>query len=246
MGEIIETFDNYIIYKFVRENIGTYYLCVPTRNVDEYSMYVGFPNREFGNLSNDEIISEINKVSSVVTSLNINGVYVLPVIPYTDLVQASLENDDNAYRDIFWNKVTPITTEIYTMLEGKFKNKRNMVKRDDCDRKFIDWIVLESIKYGNELIGAVEYSSLVDGYGQGKKADNVILEDSPISLTQNNDVIAPVNHELDEINKKRNKHTLRRVKEKNASLGFSSIKFIVITLLLSLVIGISIGYLLIK
>lgn len=261
MEEIIATFDSYVIYKYTNENIGSYYLCKPTGKVLEYTMFLGFPNGELREISNEEIIDDIKKVADAVVSLNSNGIYLLPIIPYNELVDASLENDfrtdrfgnvnynSGMFARIYENKVKPITMDVYRLLDGKINRKISMIKKDKPDRMFIHWMVMDyTNKYGNnasELLEEIEYRDLVNTNKQKPLFSNEFMGIPPTSTDTSEGGIAPVNHEFDNINSMSNAYT-KVLKPKSSSSGFSNINFIIITLLLSLVVGVSIGYLLMK
>ena len=64
----------------------------------------------------------------------------------------------------------------------------------------------------------------------------------------NNSGITPVNHQYDNINQNRNKVDNRLVRKlmRPRNMGFSNTKFIILTILLSLVVGIGIGVIIMK
>ena len=82
---------------------------------------------------------------------------------------------------------------------------------------------------------------------------SIPITDEPINEIDNptldND-ITPINREyenVDSIDKTKSNQLVRKLtKPNNTSTGFSNVKFIVLVLLLSLVVGISIGYLIMK
>ena len=242
MEKAVTTFDNFEVFQYKINKVGTYYISVPTGDVDKYDMFIGFPNKDLSQLSDNEIVSEFSRTAEMVTSLY-NGIYVMPMIPYDKLVDAMNENDDRLFSEIWWDIVTPITTEIYIRLNGKFNNKRNFIIRVDSDRKLIDWIEIECSKFGKNLIEEFEYSDLINRYSKNKIIDNEILDNS--STQQMNSEIVSVEFKLDSVSSQ-NKPYTRNLKPKNPSSGFSSFKFIIVTILVSLVAGIGLGYLLIK
>lgn len=259
MEEVIATFSNYAIYKYTSDVVGSYYLCKPLGNVLEYNLFIGLPSRELTAISNDEVINDIKKVADAVVSLNNNGLYLLPIIPYQELVEASYENDfktdrlgnvnynSGMYARIYENRIKPITGDVYAKLNNKINRKIRLIKNNNPDRMFFHWLVMDyTSKYGSiasELLEEVEYRNLVN-----RNIQNIISTThgiSPTSTETSEGGIAPVNHQFDHIDIMSKPYT-KTLKPKNGSFGFSNINFIIITLALSLILGISISLLLMK
>lgn len=257
MEEIIATFSNYTIYKYTSNVTGSYYLCKPLSNVLEYNLFLGLPSRDFTEISQNEIIDDIKKVADAVISANNNGLYLLPIIPYQELVEASNENDFKAdkfgninynnspYAKIYENRIKPITGDVYTKLNNKINRKIRLIKNNKPDRMFIHWLVMDyTSKYGvitKELLEEVEYRDLINTNTQKQVITNI----PPTSTETSAGGIAPVNHQFDHIDTMSKPYT-KTLKTKNGSFGFSNINFIIITLILSLILGINISLLLIK
>ena len=161
MEEIIARFDSYTIYKYTSDVVGSYYLCKPLGDVLEYSLFIGLPSRELTAISREESIDDIKKVADAVVSLNNNGLYLLPIIPYQELVEASYENDfktdrlgnvnynSGMYARIYENRIKPITGDVYTKLNNKINRKIRLIKNNNPDRMFIHWLVMDyTSKYG--------------------------------------------------------------------------------------------------
>ena len=253
MGEefVKLVFNGYTIYS----GDGKYYFCISDEEVQSYQIFIGFSERDLGNSSKEAIVNEIRKVSDLISSLDKSVIYVLPVISPSYLQEVAMENDGIGYRRIMNDVVQPCVREIHGKLSKKNKQVNpviRMIKRNDVDRKFIDGVILQILdEYKrDDLVVDIEYSAL----RQTQTMNDATFDRSSPSFTVANDNrtpqsgIAPVNHQYDEASiGKSNQLTRKKVKTKQeVSPGFSSIKFIVMVLTVSIVLGIGLGYLLIK
>lgn len=239
-----------------------YCLCMPNEQVDTYQIFLGFSNKDLSILPKEQIINEVKKISELVNSLNKSGICVLPIISPVELEEAALENDDRKFNEIMVQKIQPITAEIYQILSSQNKKVNqtiNMIKQTESDRKFIGWM---SMRLGNNYIREVDFNQLKEEQmrldSQPSQAD---IDDSrsnqgkePSLRSEDNrpftSGIAPIDRSYENVPTMERKNKLVRVRKmeppKNVSPGFSSMKFIIITLLASLVIGIGVGWFLIK
>lgn len=252
MGKLIASFGDYDIYKESiydsEQKRFNYYVGIPYGVIDEYEMFLGFPSESFNASSDTEIIEEIKKVVDEIKGFHKQWVYVLPDIPHALLEEATLENDNRMYNDIFLNKVCPVTSCVYAMLDKKVNSKINLIKQGDASDKFIHWISIQYAKNGSDAIREVDFATLHNKNEQRKKAVPLPPLDSGIPDGQNGGGVAPVNHEFDSPGMSNSQAKIKTLKppKHHGSSGFSSIWFIVTTLSFSLLIGIGVGYLLIK
>ena len=262
MGELIANLESYSIYKAYNDKAGDYYLCVPNNNIVSCQIFLGFNDMELDNLSNDEIISMINDINSMIMNINNNSMYVIPNISLSILKQATLENDDRMYLDILNNKIQPITSDVYNMLiknginTKKINQVIQIIEKSDHDKKLGGWL---SMKLGDNYINELDYQKLKEA-SMNKDNQNtsysIPITDEPVDnidntmINNDNQSIAPINREyenVDSIDKTKSNQLVRKLtKQSDTSKGFSNIKFIVLVLLLSLVVGISIGYIIMK
>ena len=259
MGELIANLENYSIYKAYNDKAGDYYLCVPNNNIVSCQIFLGFNDMELDNLSNDEIISIINDINSMIMNINNNSMYIIPNIPLSLLKQATIENDDRMYLDILNNKIQPITQDVYNMLiknginTKKINQVIQIVEKTDYDKKLGGWL---SMKLGDSYINELDYQKLKEAsISKDNTSYSIPITDEPINEIDNptlntNNGITPINREyenVDSIDKTKSNQLVRKLtKPNNTSKGFSNVKFIVLVLLLSLVVGISIGYMIMK
>ena len=271
MGELIASLENYSIYKSYVNNDVSYYLCVPNGSMSKCQIVLGFANENLDSLSQDELISKISEVNNMVFNLNNESIYAIPNIDEIEFKNAVLENDNRLYENILNNKIHPITQDIYNMLikNGIKKNKISqiisVIKRTDDDKKFTFWL---SMKLGDNYINEIDYKELLDRYNLKEKNTSIEIdtvnyytlsatpiENIDISTIENNtneivneSGIAPVNRDYEntQVIEKENRLVKRLTKPVDKSPGFSSFKFIIIFMLITIIFGISIGYLLVK
>lgn len=135
----------YTIYQFENRNGYNYFLSIPDQYVKNYQMFIGFPTKDLRDLPKKDVINEIDEIKKMITSLNKDGIYLLPDIPVEELKQAALENDGKKYDKILKEKITPMISEAYQILASYNTAERSInqviifVKQTESDRKFVDW-----------------------------------------------------------------------------------------------------------
>ena len=272
MNEMMASFDDYSIYKVKNKSNDVYYLCVPKQDVNSYQLFLGFADKDLSSMQKESVIAEIKSVNDAIQSLNSNAIFALPEIPVAELEQAALENDDRKYNEILVGKIQPITADIYRMLiEANRGTKQmnqtiNVVKRNDTDKKFAGWL---SMKMGDRYINEIDYDKMKEEYIQKdseNKTETFEKEDTAmessfeeqsqkdmLDQTQEHSLnfssgIAPINREYDNVptHDRQNRLVRKLSKPTHTSPGFGNIKFIIITLVASLSLGIIIANLLMK
>lgn len=250
MGELIASLENYSIYKsYVNDDI-SYYLCIPNGSINKCQIVLGFANENLDSLSQDELIAKISEVNDMVFNLNNESIYAIPNIDELEYKNAVLENDNRLYENILNNKIHPITQDIYNMLIKNGIKKNNIsqvisvIKKTDDDKKFTFWL---SMRLGDNYINEIDYKDLLDGYNL-KIDDSQIIINDPNDEIINNSGIAPVNRDYEntQVIEKENRLVKKLTKPVDKSPGFSSFKFIIVFMLITIIFGISIGYLLVK
>lgn len=232
-------------YKIFRNN--GYFLCISDLEQNDYELIIGFPEKDLNNLSKEEIINEIRKISDLVNSINQNGIYVLPIMSPDELEHAALENDDRIFNQIMITKIQPITRDVYERLTRHNKNLNpviKMIKQKDADRKFIDWLDMKLMTTSFDYIDDIEYEKLKE-QSKEKEANESYVK----TMTQHNTQgIVPIDRTYENTPEqtKNNQLVKRLVKPNQQSPGFSTIGFVAIILAVALVLGIGISYLIIK
>lgn len=276
MGELIASLENYSIYKSYINDIDSYYLCVPNGIIGKCQIVLGFSDKNLDALSDDVVINKISEVNDIIYGLNNDSIYVVANIDEVMFKNAVLENDNRLYENILNNCIHPITQNIYNILVKNGIKKRNInqvisvIKKNDGDKKFAGWL---SMRLGDNFINEIDYSELISKYRikeESSMVDVVVIENYNIDSLPNGDIsddidmsvmendsykmvnndhkISPINHSYDNVEIKENeKHLVKKLtKPVDKSLGFSSFKFIIVFMTIFMIIGISIGYLLIK
>lgn len=276
MGELIASLENYSIYKSYINETDSYYLCIPNGNIGKCQIVLGFSDKNFDTLSDDDIINKISEVNDMIYSLNNDSIYAIANIDEVMFRNAVLENDNRLYENLLNNCIHPITQNIYNMLvkngvkKGNVNQVISVIKRTDGDKKFAGWL---SMRLGDNFINEINYSELISKYRikeESSMVDVVVVENYNIDSLPNGDIsddidmsvmesdsnkmvnndhkISPINHSYDNVEIKENeKHLVKKLtKPVDKSLGFSSFKFIIVFMTVFMIIGITIGYLLIK
>lgn len=256
MGELISELEDYSIYKVKNEIAGYYYLCIPNDNMIGCQIYFGFNDKNLDNVSDDDIILMIRDVNDKIYKIDNNSVYIVPDLQMNYLNELTTINDTKDYMKFTSEIIHPIVYEIheklikYEMNEDNINNNIQIVTKNDVDRKIAGGLELcpkigsfmKEISY-NQLELAIKKN---DSLGEIPiEVINTDIQDDNITF---NSKITPIEHEFDNVdNDKCNKNRLVRTrKPTDSSLGFSSFKFIIATLIFSLVVGVSIGYLIIR
>lgn len=270
MGELIATLDGYSIYKTYINDNDSYYLCVPNGNINKCQIFLGFNDRSLESLSKEEIISQIKEVNDIIYSLNNNSIYAVPIIPMNELEQAVLENDDRLYSFILNNKIQPVTNSIYNVLVKNNIRPKNieqvifLIEKNDNDKKIAGWLAM---KLGDSYIKEIDYNKLKEEYmvrnnirkleSEKKEDASVVIpiSDGPLERIQEvqpvfESGIAPISREFENVptlvKGKEKVLTKKLTKPTEVSSGFSDIKFIILGILISLVMGVGLAYLSMK
>lgn len=244
MNEVIATLNGYSVHKLQNDKAGTYYLCIPTQQVGQYEIFLGFPDKELDSLSKEELLGEIKKLSDLVREINHSGVCVLPNIPILELEQASLENDDRKYNELVITRIQPIMMQINEFLKQPNKEISqiiNMVERNDSDKKIMGWL---SIKLGDSYIREINFEKIM--HKKSEEQEEINNNEQTYAFSSG---IAPVNRMYDAVPDLGKKNRLVRrltTQPPRGSSGFGNVKFIIVTLLSSLIVGVGIAYWLIK
>lgn len=224
--------NEYSIYK-----CDNYYLCIPNNDNNFYHVFMGFTFKDLTQLSEEELLFEIRKISDSINAVYKNGIYVLPIIEPTLLDEVTLENDDRGYNRLLRNVIQPITLSVYSKLISK--NKRvsqiiKVIKQNDKDKKLVGWL---SMKLGSNFIKEItfEIQDKVD-------VDNTIKEDVFIDMIN----ISATDYQIDEIWLKQEEDKINDTLKPAFSPGFSALKFLLMVLGISLVFGVILGYLIMK
>jgi len=253
MGIEYAKLNGYTIYQFQNRNAYNYFLSIPDHYVNNYQMFIGFSKKDIKNTPKKDIINEIDEIKKMITSLNKDGIYLLPDIPVSELEQAALENDGKKYNKILSEKINPMISEAYQILSSYNTAEQTInqviifIKQTESDRKFIDWFemnmpnFIHGITY--EEIKKYYYEQLSkDINARDEKKDKIFINTNKYDENnhQSFDHEFAIQQNLEEHNFQNYRKTSvkRRVLTKPNNHGFSNIFKMLI--LLSIICGISI------
>jgi len=238
MGRKIISLDNGVsIYqKTIKQS--NYYLCLNENNVSEYKIYIGFPSANLDEFFDNDIISEMVSVYDKISSLdNGNIVYLLPSIDMDIYKEATSENDDKLYMNLFM-KICNMTNSAYKFLNKSDSNKMNqvitIVKQNDMDSKFSSWLEL------NPNITNYIESIYVN------KNINLSKKDIKEEDLENTIIVDPIINDNKFVNRKKNERFRLLVKPTVNQYGFSNMYSVLLGLIFSIFTGLIIGMVLLK
>lgn len=244
--------NGYTIYQFQNKNAYNYFLSIPDQYANHYQMFIGFPKKDLKNSSKKDIINEIDDIKKMITSLNKDGIYLLPDIPISELEQAALENDGKKYNKLLTEIINPMIFETYQTLSSYNTAERTinqviiLVKQTESDRKFIDWFeinmpnFIHGITY--EEIKKYYYEQLSrDINARDEKKDKIFVNpnkyDEQNFYNINQGFTIQQNFEEHQLQNQTKTAVKRRVLTKPNNQGFSNI--FKMLLLLSIILGAS-------
>lgn len=229
---IILPLSGYTIYKNK-----SYYLCIPHEDSNFYHLFMSFTDKDLTKLSQDDLVMEIRRIGDSVNASYKNGIYLLPIISPTVLEEATLENDDRQYNYILNTFIQPITSDVYKWFSKRKKNVSQtikMIKQNDMDKKLVGWL---SMKLGNEFIKEI----LFEVNEEVSTVPTDVLED--VFHTSNVQTIF-IDYK-DDIQVKDENYISDTLKPA-FSPGFSKLGFIIMVLTISLILGVILGYMILK
>lgn len=199
-----------------------YLLVAPINGRQNYDLFLLIPSNDFMNLSNDDIIKEISLVEENIKNQYPNQIIAIPIIDTNLLKIASTTNDTKPYLYIF-NQIKTVTADIYRQINSAnstVSQTITFIKTNEENTKFIDFIELYINTSTPNAIKEINLTNL-----------SKVNEEKP--------AIEPV------INIEKPKTKVLAPKLPNKA-GSANILLTTITLLLSLLVGISISYIIIK
>ena len=218
--------DKYHIYQMYTLDGSRYYISIPNSNNNELNIAIDFKEEYYDSLLDKEIIEQIKKRCDLLYKANKDIVYLLPDVSTYELDEAKKDNDKHAYEFIL-NKLKKYTNELYyTLSNSSFKINQiiTIITETDDDKKFMHFLELENEGFFREL----EINKLLDN-----------------NISSNDTGSNPSKSGGDTSNEISNSKPKAKILVKNNNKhGFSNMSFIIITLLLSLIIGISLATLL--
>lgn len=228
--------DNYGLYEEYDDRGNIYYLCIPNNNEIEYEIFCGL-NKD--NIPNDEIVNNVCNIYDKITKDKKNIIYVGTIIEIANLMEAASDNDGKLY-NILLDRIHQTVKHAYeNIIKEKLaaiSNIITMVKQDEDDTKFINW--LESNM--PSLIHSVSLRS--NNYFDATDTTTEI----PIIDTSDNSGGAALTGGPSDGELAQNKGFAKKKVPPKNNHGFGNIVLVIIVLMLALVVGVAVAYILIR
>ena len=230
MKAIIEN-EKYKTYEEYDYDGNCYYLTVPNNNTLEYQIFCSL-NETYP--QDKETLSKANKLYQKITENNKNVVYVHIILEIGELTEAAKDNDTPLYSFLL-KRLLKTTKDAYqkTISEklAGINNKLTIITQNEDDAKFVDWLEI------NQVMSINRFS--LNKNEQRKLDDNIL---TPFEETNNSSGTPLTQNSITNENEPK---TRKKIPPQN-SRGFGNIMIIIITLTISLIVGITIAYTIIK
>lgn len=208
------------------QGVNNYYICIPNNDKEGYSLYIEFPNKNINYEEKNSILGMIDKERKKIN--DDKAIYVLPVIPEELIIKEDNVNDDKVYLELV-NAVEEICDDVFgNMIQENtlMEQSVHLITDNRYEEDFVDWINIIYVENKPQMKGIFQKErKKID-----KEYDVMTTNDEDNYIEQ--DISRPKVRVLE--------------KPKNNNNGFSRIQFLIITIILSLIVGISIAYYMIK
>lgn len=255
-GNIYSLKDNYIIYEI--DDTSKYYLCIPNHDTYKYTMYMGLSMNNFNKIDKENKITEIDSIASKLYKINPNSVYLLPVVNHDKLINAVYDNDDYFYNKLL-NDLHKCIKDAYDTIRTNNTVSINSViyavKQNNKVDYFLDWL---DVKLGGYL-DTININKINELYNEINLEKTQVIKIADIPVNKEEDIKKEDTPKVENIpTKKEDTHKVENipnvkeeipiVKEENAKKkvlkkvnkeGFSDYKFIVLTIIISVIIGVT-------
>ena len=227
-GMILDMNNDFTVYSAncrSTQGVNNYYICIPNNDKEGYSLYIEFPNKSINYEDKTSILEMMNNEREKIN--DDKAIYVLPVIPEELIIKEDNVNDDKVYLELV-NTIEEICDDVFgNMIQENtpMDQSVHLITDSRYEEDFVDWI---NIIY-------VENKPQMKGIFQKERK----YIDKNYDATTTND---EENHIEQEISKPKVR-VLEKPKNNN---GFSRIQALVITIILSLIVGISIAYYMVR
>jgi len=232
----IQKNNDYVLYLEYDNTGSKYYLCIPTGNEMNYQIFFGLDK---DNMDSDEIINGIVNTYSNIIEGKKNIIYINSIIGINDLIEAAKDNDQRLYNYLL-DKIHQTINHAYEIIIKEklavIDSVITMVKKDDDDAKFIDWLETNMPMYIHSISLNIDRPYELDD-----------MNPLPFVDTSDNGGGNLLTGGIGDSNLlTQNKGVSKKKKPKKNNHGFGNIILIIILLMIVFVVGISIAYILIK
>ena len=227
-GMILDMNNDFTVYSAncrSTQGVNNYYICIPNNDKEGYSLYIEFPNKSINYEDKTSILEMMNNEREKIN--DDKAIYVLPVIPEELIIKEDNVNDDKVYLELV-NTIEEICDDVFgNMIQENtlMDQSVHLITDSRYEEDFVDWINIIYVENKPQMKGIFQ-----------KERKNI---DKNYDATTTND---EENHIEQEISKPKVR-VLDKPKNNN---GFSRIKALVITIILSLIVGISIAYYMVR
>ena len=229
--------NNPIYTMYVFHNDITYYLSIPKEEYNEYEIFVSFPTKDINSLTGKNKVEEIRRINDMLIRTKPNAIYLLCCLSNNELEEFASYNDNktNLYKKLQQNFFKSLSHAFDELKNKKIKFPVNLIKENEFDSKLIDWLEIDMSTY----LKSIKFNDIKQAYYD--LIFNETMAFKPIdssSGTPNTRTGGPITVAKENVKVKRLVPSSKK--------GFTTIHAIYLTIFLSLIIGISIAYLLIK
>ena len=227
-GMILDMNNDFTVYSAncrSTQGVNNYYICIPNNDKEGYSLYIEFPNKSINYEDKTSILEMMNNEREKIN--DDKAIYVLPVIPEELIIKEDNVNDDKVYLELV-NTIEEICDDVFgNMIQENtpMDQSVHLITDSRYEEDFVDWINIIYVENKPQMKGIFQ-----------KEIKNI---DKNYDATTTND---EENHIEQEISKPKVR-VLEKPKNNN---GFSRIQALVITIILSLIVGISIAYYMVR
>ncbi len=227
-GMILDKNNDFTVYSAncrSTQGVNNYYICIPNNDKEGYSLYIEFPNKSINYEDKTSILEMMNNEREKIN--DDKAIYVLPVIPEELIIKEDNVNDDKVYLELV-NTIEEICDDVFgNMIQENtlMDQSVHLITDSRYEEDFVDWINIIYVENKPQMKGIFQ-----------KERKNI---DKNYDATTTND---EENHIEQEISKPKVR-VLEKPKNNN---GFSRIQALVITIILSLIVGISIAYYMVR
>ena len=227
-GMILDMNNDFTVYSAncrSTQGVNNYYICIPNNDKEGYSLYIEFPNKSINYEDKTSILEMMNNEREKIN--DDKAIYVLPVIPEELIIKEDNVNDDKVYLELV-NTIEEICDDVFgNMIQENtpMDQSVHLITDSRYEEDFVDWINIIYVENKPQMKGIFQ-----------KERKNI---DKNYDATTTND---EENHIEQEISKPKVR-VLEKPKNNN---GFSRIQALVITIILSLIVGIGIAYYMVR
>lgn len=238
-GMVMAYLDKYVIYSSTcknSSNINSYYIAIPQKDYDGYSLCVGLPDKHVDFALKDSILEEFNDNLEKIDSEKI--IYALPVVPRGLVINEDNQNDDKVYQELSQSLLSMMADIFDEMIENNHKQMEQkvfLVVKNEAQKKFFDWMDMKKPGLFQEIW-------LNNRKLEELSVNNNLMNDEMIGTGNSGNALSGgLTTSSYEVSKPKVKVLVSPSKH-----GFSTITGLFLTIVMSLFLGISLAIMIVK